>query len=213
MVGSLRPGRGLRRPPRSTWDEAVDHGVESFADYSPALAAVWPSRAVDGEVDRRRARGRQEGRGLLHGHDRRARAGSCSTSARTFDSVSTLAHELGHAYHNRTLAERNAAAAADPDGPGRDGLDILRDAPDPGGAGGTPTPAERLAVLEYDLQGACQVVVDIHSRFLFESEVFDRRRQRTMAVSELCADRCSTPSASPTATGSITPTSTPTCGR
>ena len=26
--------------------------------------------------------------------------------AGTFDSVSTLAHELGHAYHNATMAER-----------------------------------------------------------------------------------------------------------
>jgi oligoendopeptidase F len=36
-----------------------------------------------------------------------------------------------------------------------------------------------------DLQGAAQVVVDIHSRFLFESEVFARRQRRTLGVSEL----------------------------
>jgi oligoendopeptidase F len=50
----------------------------------------------------------------------------------------------------------------------------------------TTEPDRRLAILDYDLQGSCQVVVDIHSRFLFESEVFDRRRHRTLAAKDLC---------------------------
>ena len=50
----------------------------------------------------------------------------------------------------------------------------------------TTEPARRLAILDYDLQGSCQVVVDIHSRFLFETEVFDRRRHRTLAAHDLC---------------------------
>ncbi|MFZ9320913.1 MAG: oligoendopeptidase F, partial [Ilumatobacteraceae bacterium] len=44
---------------------------------------------------------------------------------------------------------------------------------------------ERLALLDTDLGGANQVVVDIHSRFLFETEVFARRQRRTLGVSEL----------------------------
>jgi oligoendopeptidase F len=47
------------------------------------------------------------------------------------------------------------------------------------------TGSERLALLDTDLIGACQVVVDIRSRLLFETEVFIRRRRRTMGVSEL----------------------------
>ena len=45
--------------------------------------------------------------------------------------------------------------------------------------------ADRLALLDVDLQGATQVVVDIHSRFLFETEVFARRHRRTLGVAEL----------------------------
>jgi oligoendopeptidase F len=44
---------------------------------------------------------------------------------------------------------------------------------------------ERLALLDVDLIGSAQVVVDIHSRFLFETEVFARRQRRTLGVSEL----------------------------
>jgi oligoendopeptidase F len=47
-------------------------------------------------------------------------------------------------------------------------------------------PARSLALLETDLQGATQVVVDIHSRFLFERAVFDKRAQRALSVRELC---------------------------
>ena len=66
-----------------------------------------------------------------------------------FDSVQTLAHELGHAYHNVQLAERTAAAAPAPDGAGRDGEHLLRDARGGGGARGrdrrrrAPGPARR----------------------------------------------------------------------
>jgi oligoendopeptidase F len=48
------------------------------------------------------------------------------------------------------------------------------------------TPAERLALLDTDLQGTTQVVVDIHSRWLFETEVFRRRSSRTLGIKELC---------------------------
>ena len=44
----------------------------------------------------------------------------------------------------------------------------------------------RLNILEVDLQGSCQVVVDIHSRFLFEQALSDRRKERALSVAELC---------------------------
>jgi oligoendopeptidase F len=45
--------------------------------------------------------------------------------------------------------------------------------------------AERLALLDVDLQSTNQVVTDIHSRFLFETELFTRRQRRTLGVNEL----------------------------
>src|SRR5437763_16992060 len=46
--------------------------------------------------------------------------------------------------------------------------------------------ARRLVLLDTDLTGATQVVVDIHSRFLFERRVFEQRADRTLSVHELC---------------------------
>jgi oligoendopeptidase F len=47
------------------------------------------------------------------------------------------------------------------------------------------TDAERLTALEAALGGACQVVVDISSRFLFEQNVYDLRSRRELAPREL----------------------------
>jgi oligoendopeptidase F len=44
---------------------------------------------------------------------------------------------------------------------------------------------DRLCLLDTDLVGSLQVVVDIHSRFLFETELFARRQRRTLGPTEL----------------------------
>ena len=44
----------------------------------------------------------------------------------------------------------------------------------------------RIAMLEQQLSDAAQVIVDIMSRFLFESEVVERRAETTLSPKELC---------------------------
>ena len=104
----------------------------------------------------------------------------------TVDAVSTLAHELGHAYHNTQLADRTALQRQTPMALAETASifcetillqSLLATADD----------ARRLVLLETDLQGACQVVVDIHSRFLFERDVFDAARRRARCRSPSCA--------------------------
>ena len=72
--------------------------------------------------------------------------------------------------------------------------------------------AERLALLDVDLVGSNQVVVDIHCRFLFETEVFARRQRRTLGVDRAQRADARRPRPTPTATGSTVDTRTRTCG-
>jgi len=44
---------------------------------------------------------------------------------------------------------------------------------------------EQVVILEAALQGTCQVVVDVSSRFLFEQCVFEKRKQRELSIDEL----------------------------
>ena len=104
----------------------------------------------------------------------------------SFGSVSTLAHELGHAYHNHCLGERTYFQRGTPMTLAETASifceTVIRQA-----SLETMEGDEALGVLEASLQGSCQVVVDITSRFLFESRVFEARGARELTAEELCA--------------------------
>ncbi|HEY6287767.1 MAG TPA: M3 family oligoendopeptidase [Ktedonobacteraceae bacterium] len=102
----------------------------------------------------------------------------------SFDGVSTLAHELGHGYHNLNLAPRTMLQRSTPMTLAETASifceTIIRNA-----AMQNAGRQEQIAILEASLQGACQVVVDITSRFLFEQRVFGQRAQRELSIDEL----------------------------
>ncbi len=94
------------------------------------------------------------------------------------------AHELGHAYHNtqlarRTMLQRNLPMAL------AETASIFCETLVVEEALTRLEGKDRLAMLDVDLQGSCQVVVDIRSRFLFETEVYTRRQRRTLGATEL----------------------------
>ncbi|MDP9350818.1 MAG: M3 family metallopeptidase, partial [Chloroflexota bacterium] len=103
-----------------------------------------------------------------------------------FEGVSTLAHELGHAYHNLNKANRTPIQRSTPMTLAETASifceTIIRNA-----ALSQADEAEQLVLLENSLEGANQVVVDITSRFLFEQRVFEARRARELSVDELCS--------------------------
>jgi oligoendopeptidase F len=100
-----------------------------------------------------------------------------------FGGMSTLAHELGHGYHNLNLANRTVLQRATPMTLAETASifceTIIREA----GLAHADA-AESLAILEASLQGSCQIVVDISSRFLFEESAFADRGKRELSVDE-----------------------------
>lgn len=102
----------------------------------------------------------------------------------SYEAVSTLAHELGHAYHNLNeaaltpLQKRTPMILAETASTFCE--TIVKEA-----ALAEATPGEQLYILEQSLQGACQVTVDILSRFDFERAVFAARAERELSVREL----------------------------
>lgn len=103
-----------------------------------------------------------------------------------FSGVSTLAHELGHAYHNLCLADRTP---------------LLRDTPMTlaetastfcqkiveNAALQTATPQDQLIILDGLLEYAARVVLGASSNFMFEEKLFEKRQERELSVEELCA--------------------------
>ena len=107
----------------------------------------------------------------------------------SIDAVQTLAHELGHAYHNTQLTHRTSLQRQLPMTLAETASIFCETIMIDAALSRTRTESDsaaRLAILDLDLTDAAQVVVDIRSRFDFETAVFARRRARTLSVDELC---------------------------
>lgn len=102
-----------------------------------------------------------------------------------FGSVSTLAHELGHGYHNLCLANRTMMQRDTPMTLAETAsifceTIITQAAIQEGDAD------DQLAILEASLMRCGQTVVDITSRYYFELAVFEQRKKRELSADEFC---------------------------
>jgi oligoendopeptidase F len=165
------------------WDEATGAVTSTFATYSPELEHL-ARRAVDERwIDAEPRDGKRDGAFCMGvTEDRSAVLLNFDGS---FRSVQTLAHELGHAYHNVTLAQRTPLQRQLPMALAETASIFCETIMVQHGLA-TAAPSERLALIEGDLQSACQVVVDIHSRFLFERSFCEARAKRTVSSREAC---------------------------
>src|SRR4030095_10703272 len=91
----------------------------------------------------------------------------------SFSSVSTLAHELGHAYHNTTLARRTPMQRDTPMALAET-ASIFCETIVANAALQAGSADEQLAILEHQLPGSCQGVGDTSPRLLFVSRVLLR---------------------------------------
>jgi oligoendopeptidase F len=169
--------------PRS-WDEATATVEEAFAGYGEGLAGLARHALEASWVDAGPRIGKVGGGFCLPVGDGRSRI--LMNFDGSIDSVHTLAHELGHAHHNRTLGHRTPLQRSTPMALAETASIFCETILTDRALAQAADDGERLALLEADLQGACQVVVDIRSRFLFESRLFERRRASNVAVRELC---------------------------
>ena len=102
----------------------------------------------------------------------------------TFSSIRTLSHELGHAFHNRQKEEGRilnqsypmpVAETASTFNEVHLGQQALAEAKD----------EKRLSLLEDDLREYTQIVVDIYSRYLFETAVFEQSQSKFLMADDL----------------------------
>ena len=98
--------------------------------------------------------------------------------------VVTLAHELGHAYHGLHIEDHlplntdYSMPVAETASNFNETL-IMKAAIDEAEGG------EKITLLESSLQDTTQIICDIYSRFLFESEVFERRKESFLFSDDL----------------------------
>ncbi len=173
-------GKGAHR---WTYAEAEAYVIAQFGTYSGRLADV-ARRAMAGHwVDAEPRDGKRDGAFCMSMQGDESRILMNFTGS--FNSIQTLAHELGHAYHNVNLADRTALQRSTPM-PFAETASIFSETLVTTAALNDAQGGDRLAMLDSFLENASQIVVDIHSRFLTETRIFDLRTRRELSVEELC---------------------------
>lgn len=103
----------------------------------------------------------------------------------SFDSVVTLSHELGHAFHNQQIFE-NRILNQDYSMPVAETASTFNETHFMLSAyEKTEDKGEKLAILESLLSGTTQIICDIYSRFLFEDAVFRKCEQQFLMTEDL----------------------------
>jgi oligoendopeptidase F len=179
--GSAEPGAGDR-----VWSfqAAKEYRVEKFAGFSADMSAfaerAFAQRWIDAEV-----RAGKVGGAYCTDFPAQGQSRVLCNFTGAFSDITTLAHELGHAYHRHciagldyglqhypmTLAETASIFAE---------TIVMRDVI------AKAERHEKARLAETYLQDSCQVLVDILCRFYFEQSVFEARKDAELSAADFC---------------------------
>lgn len=174
-------GKSVRR---YSFEEAGDIIVSSYSKFSPEMGDFARNAFSNGWIDAEPRKGKVGG-----AYDTSFRKSGVSRVLcnydYSYDSVSTLAHELGHAYHDHVVRNlpvllsdypMTLAETASIFGETVVFTEVLKNL----------DKDEKLPVIEQFVASAAQVCVDILSRFYFEKELFEKRRSGELTPGQLC---------------------------
>ncbi len=170
-----------------SFDEAKNFVLTHFGAFAPELKE-FAQRAFDHNwIDAEQRDGKRGGAFCMDvpgvGESR-----ILSNFDGSLDQVSTLAHELGHGFHNDCMvkAGKTELQKNTPMTLAETASIMCETIVSSAALEQAKTEAEQLAILETQLIGDSQVIVDIYSRYLFEKEVFERREKSELNADELC---------------------------
>lgn len=102
----------------------------------------------------------------------------------SFSDAITMAHELGHGFHGECL-NNESILNSDYPMPIAETASTFCETIVTKAALKNADDKTKLSLLEDSLSGATQVIVDIYSRYLFESRFFEKRKQGALSVDEI----------------------------
>ncbi|MCI0550834.1 MAG: M3 family oligoendopeptidase, partial [Anaerolineae bacterium] len=168
-----------------SFEEARDFILNYFGKFSPDLHKMTETAFKNNWIDAEQREGKRGG-AFCMGVPAVKESRILSNFDGSFDQISTLAHELGHAFHNycayeagKTELQQNTPMTL------AETASILCETIITEAVLATTTdPDEELAVLEAQISNAAGIIVDIYSRYLFEKEVLERREQAELSADD-----------------------------
>ena len=168
---------------RYTYEEAAAFIIDRFASFSAHLSN-FAKRAFENRwID---ALPREGKRGGAFCYNVRVINESriMANFNGSFNNMTTLAHELGHGYHGECLREQSLLNSHYTM-PLAETASIFCETIVTDAAYAQASEAAKLAILEHQISSAAQVIVDIYSRYLFETELIQRREDGSLSVAQL----------------------------
>jgi len=165
-----------------TIEEARDYLIDCFGTFTPDMAEMMEEAFENAWIDFYPKKGKRGGAFCMSVLERKQSRILANFDGH-FGSIGTLAHELGHAYHNRQLEGARqlnqnypmpVAETASTFNETHLGRYALK------GTEGE----ERLNLLENDLKEQTQCIVDIYSRYLFETAVFEQGKEKFLMAED-----------------------------
>lgn len=168
-----------------TFDEAKTYVIERYRSFSEDMGNFAEKAFRENWIDAQVRPGKVGGaydEDFAIGHQSRI----MTNFTGTFSDIVTLAHEIGHAYHFSCLKGKSVSFFSYPMTLAETAStfaetivkqDILKKCSE----------AEKLQILDMDLQDVSQVLVDILCRFYFEKSVFEERKKGELNARDFCS--------------------------
>jgi pepF/M3 family oligoendopeptidase len=168
-----------------TWEAACGFVADCFDKFDPAMArfarAAYDKRWVDAGM-----RDGKIGGAYCTSFPLAKESRILCNFDGTFDATLTLAHETGHAWHHEVIKELPSALSGYPMTLAET-ASLFAETLVFEEAVKTVAPSEKLSLIEGSVRDSCQTLVDILSRYYFETELLKRRENAEIPAGELCA--------------------------
>ncbi|WP_273320682.1 M3 family oligoendopeptidase [Vallitalea guaymasensis] len=166
-----------------TFEEARDFIVKNFSSFSNKLGNFADNAFENRWIDAEPREGKIGGAYCSNLHCIKESRIMANFSG-SLNDVTTLAHELGHGYHGDCLKDETSLNSDYPM-PIAETASIFCETIVMNAALKNATDEEALVILETDIMGSNQTIVDIYSRYLFETALFEKRKDASLSVDEL----------------------------
>ncbi len=168
-----------------SYDEAREIIVKNFNDFNPEVGDFIDNAFRKGWIDAFPNSGKRDGAFCSNIHQiKESRILSNFTGS--FSDMSTLAHELGHAFHGHCLKDQEYLNSDYPM-PIAETASIFFETVIMDKFLESATATEKITLLDNSISDALQVLVDIYSRFIFEDTFIKERMNGSLSTEEICS--------------------------
>lgn len=167
-----------------SYEEGARFITEQFRKFSPDLATFTEMAFKDGWIEAEDRAGKRPG-GFCTSFPKSEQTRIFMTYSGTADNVSTLAHELGHAYHQHVMNDLPAFSQEYAMNVAETASTFAELIVSDSAMKAAADHEEKLSLLENKIQNSVAFFMNIYARFLFETRFYEQRKLGMVTVEEL----------------------------